>query len=74
VGQSSPFIPTANGGFILYVKGQLPLDPGNVQRDLPEFLARMRQQLQVAAFQAWFGRQVQLHLVTPPGDTSASGG
>ncbi len=73
-GQCSPFIPTADGGFLLYVKAQLPVDQAALQRDLPVFSARMRERFQIAAFQAWFGRQYQLHFVPPPGDLSASGG
>jgi hypothetical protein len=73
-GQCSPFIPTADGGFLLYVKAQLPVDEVTLQRDLPAFLARMRERLQIAAFNAWFNRQYQLHFVPPPGDLSAAGG
>jgi hypothetical protein len=73
-GQCSPFIPTDDGGFLLYVKTRLPVDDAVMQRDLPAFVARMRQQFQIAAFNAWFGRQLQLHFVPPPGATSASGG
>jgi len=72
-GQCSPFVPTASGGFLLYVKARQPADNADVQRDLPAFLARMRAQLQVAAFNAWFNKQAQLHLVVPP-DLSISGG
>jgi len=73
-GQCSPFIPTADGGFVLYVKAELPVDQAALQRDMPAFLARMRERLQLAAFNAWFNRQYQLHFVPPPGDLSASGG
>jgi hypothetical protein len=73
-GQCSPFIPTADGGFLLYVKAQLPVDEATLQRDLPVFLARMRERFQIAAFNAWFTRQYQLHFVPPPGDLSAAGG
>jgi hypothetical protein len=73
-GQCSPFIPTADGGFLLYVKAQLPVDQAALQRDMPAFLARMRERFQIAAFNAWFARQMQLHFVAPPGDLSASGG
>jgi hypothetical protein len=73
-GQCSPFIPTADGGFFLYVKAQLPVDEAALQRDLPAFLARMRERFQIAAFNAWFNREYQLHFVPPPGDLSAEGG
>jgi hypothetical protein len=73
-GQCSPFIPTAEGGFVLYLKAELPVDQAALQRDLPAFLARMRERLEIAAFNAWFNRENQLHFVPPPGDLSASGG
>ena len=73
-GQCSPFIPTADGGFLLYFKAELPVDEAVMQRDLPAFLARMRERFQIAAFNAWFNRQYQLHFVPPPGNLSAAGG
>jgi hypothetical protein len=73
-GQCSPFIPTANGGFILYIKAPLPVDEAALKRDMPAFLNRMRDHLQTAAFSAWFNKQYQLHFVPPPSERSASGG
>jgi hypothetical protein len=63
--QCSKFVPTDDGGFVLYVKERLPLDEAKMQAELPAYLARMREQRQVAAFQAWMQRQMQLHLVPP---------
>jgi hypothetical protein len=73
-GQCSPFIPTADGGFLLYFKAQMPVDEAALQRDLPTFTARMRERFEIAAFNGWFTRQYQLHFVPPPGDLSAAGG
>jgi hypothetical protein len=73
-GQCSPFIPTEEGGFLLYIKQQLPVDEAVLRRDLPAFLARMREHLQIAAFNAWFNREYQLHVVLPAGDRAAAGG
>jgi hypothetical protein len=72
-GQCSPFVPTADGGFLLYVKARLPMDEADLQRNLPAFLARMREQLQIAAFNAWFNKQAQQHL-SVPADLSGAGG
>jgi len=36
-----------------------------MQRELPAYLARMREQRQMAAFNEWFQRQIQLRLVPP---------
>jgi hypothetical protein len=73
-GQCSPFMPAADGGFLLYFKAQLPVDNAALQRELPAFLARMRDKLQIAAYNAWINKEYQLHFVAPPGDRSASGG
>lgn len=73
-GQVSPFVPTPDGGFLLYFKAQMPVDAATVQRNLPAFLARMRDRLQIAAFNAWFGKEYQLHFVPPPSERAAAGG
>ena len=36
-----------------------------MQDELPAYLAKMREQRQIAAFEQWFGREMQLHLVLP---------
>ena len=73
-GQTSPFIPTDDGGFFLYIKAQLPVEDAALHRDLPAFLARMREQRQIAAFNAWFNKEYQLHVVPPPSERTAAGG
>jgi hypothetical protein len=73
-GQFSPFMATADGGYLLYVKGHLPVDESVVKRDVPLYLARMRERFQIAAFNAWFSKQYQLHYVAPPDELSATGG
>jgi parvulin-like peptidyl-prolyl isomerase len=73
VGQSSKFIATADGGLVAYVKERLPVDAARMERELPFYLARMREQRQIVAFQEWFSRQVQLRLIPPPGEQNSSG-
>lgn len=73
-GQATPFVPTPEGGFILYEKARLPVDESLIKSELPVYVERMRDRLQIAAFQEWFGRQYQLHFTPPPGDTPAAGG
>jgi hypothetical protein len=64
-GQSSRFIPTEQGGFVVFVKQRMPVDQSAMERDMPAYLTRMREQRQIAAFNEWFGRQLQLHLSVP---------
>jgi len=63
--QASKFVPTEDGGFIIYVRERLPVDEAKLKAELPAYLARMREQRQVAAFEEWMRRQIQLHLVPP---------
>jgi len=74
VGQISPFIPTREGGFVLYLKQPLPIDQVEMQRELPVFMDRMRDRLQIAAFNAWLNREFQTHFVAPPSDRPGAGG
>jgi hypothetical protein len=73
VGQSSKFIPTPEGGLVAYVKERLPVDEARMEKELPFYLARMREQRQIAAFQEWFTRQIQLRLIPPPGEQNSPG-
>jgi hypothetical protein len=69
-GQASKFTPTDDGGYVVYVKQRLPVDEAKLQEELPAYLTKMREQRQVAAFEQWFGREMQLHLVPPVGEQS----
>ncbi len=73
-GQATPFIPTPDGGLIFYVKARLPVDDAEVKKNFPAYLERMREQLQIAAFQEWFGKAFHDHVTMPPGDSAAAGG
>jgi hypothetical protein len=64
-GQCSKLLPTADGGMAAYVQARLPVDEAAMQKELPAYLDKMREQRQVAAFEEWFGRQMQLHFVPP---------
>jgi peptidyl-prolyl cis-trans isomerase D len=73
VGQSSKFISTADGGLVAYISKRLPVDQARMAQELPIYVARMRERLQVAAFQEWLGHQIQLRLIPPAGDQSSPG-
>ena len=65
-GQASNFTPTTDGGFILYLRDRLPFDEEKVKKELPEFLAKLRQYRQNQAFDQWFRRAAeQARLVIP---------
>ena len=55
-GHASDFVTTDDGGFIVYVKGQLPLDTAAMSANLPQFTAAFRQQRETAAFYNWLDR------------------
>jgi hypothetical protein len=69
--KSSRYTPTADGGFVVYVKARLPVDEARMKEELPVFLANMRQQRQAAAFYDWLNRQYRLRYVPPPSEGGA---
>ncbi len=56
IGQASIFEATDGGGFIVYVKSQLPVDRAAMNANLPQFTAAVRQQRETAAFYNWLER------------------
>jgi hypothetical protein len=58
-GQVSPFVPTRDGGFVLYVQSRTPVADDQVKKDLPDFLSYMRRVRENEAFNLWFNRQIQ---------------
>jgi hypothetical protein len=65
-GKISNFQMTGEGGLILYVKAQLPLDPAKMKTDLPAFVARVRQVRQNEAFNQWFRKEAERGLRDTP--------
>ncbi len=59
VGEISRFIPTRQGGMIVHVKEQVPLNETRIETELPEFMARLRQLRQSDAFNQWFSKQAE---------------
>lgn len=71
-GKTSPFMPTTEGGMVLHLKSKLPVDEAKLKMELPEFLARQREQRMSAAFSEWFQKlPEEMKLVIP---TKPSGG
>ncbi|HEY3856990.1 MAG TPA: hypothetical protein VGO67_21615 [Verrucomicrobiae bacterium] len=63
--QSSKFVPNEAGGYVIYLKQRLGVDEAKMKEELPAYLTKMRDQRQIAAFEQWFSREMQLHLVLP---------
>jgi hypothetical protein len=59
VGQSSRFVPTEDGGFVIYVAAKSPVDEAKLKKELPEFLAYLRRARENEAVNQWFNREIQ---------------
>lgn len=66
VGRTSPFVPTMEGGLVVYIQSALPLDEKVVSASLPEFSKLVVQARQSEAFQQWFSREAQAALSDTP--------
>ncbi|HON06505.1 MAG TPA: peptidylprolyl isomerase [Verrucomicrobiota bacterium] len=65
-GQVSQFIPTRDGGMIVYLRSVLPIDEQKLQRELPQFLAGIRQTRLYEAADLWLQKQRQaMQMVIP---------
>lgn len=70
-GKTSDFIATSDGGFILHLKAKLPVDEARLKTELPEFLARQRDQRMMVAYSEWFNKLPQeMNLVIPAKSSS----
>lgn len=58
-GEASPYIPTYEGGFVLYLRAQLPIDETKMQAELPQYAAYVRNQRQNEIFGLWFRKQAE---------------
>jgi hypothetical protein len=67
-GKTSNFVPTRQAGFILYLKARLPVSDEQMKTELPEFIAEMRRQRQLVAFNDWFSKEFEkAQIKMPPG-------
>lgn len=66
VGKTSEFIPTREGGFVIYVKEKLPVDETKMKTDLQQFANIVRQRRQVEAFDLWLRRETSVSLANIP--------
>jgi len=75
VGRASDFQETSDGGFVLYLQAQLPVDQAAMNAQMPQFLAQLRRAQQNEAFNVWLQIEANRQLrnttlfdqSTPPG-------
>jgi len=53
VGHASGFVETSDGGFVLYVQSQLPVEQAAMNTQMPQFIAQLRHAQQDDAFNEW---------------------
>jgi hypothetical protein len=62
VGKTSHFAQTGDGGFIVFVQSQLPMDQAAMNAGLPRFAAALREQRQTEAFYQWLNLEANRQL------------
>jgi hypothetical protein len=65
-GKASEFRPNREGGMVVYVKSQLPIDEARMKIDLPNYVAYVRQSRQREAFDLWFRHEADKALRDTP--------
>jgi hypothetical protein len=65
-GHVSNFVPTADGGFILFVQQMLPVDLARKTAELPQFTAQVRRARQNEAFNFWLQSEANRELRNTP--------
>lgn len=59
LGRASQFVPTMEGGFVVFVREKLPIDVAKMTANLPAFASSVRQTRQGEAYSAWFNREME---------------
>jgi hypothetical protein len=65
-GQASSFLPSRDGGFILYFKGRQAATDEEITEGLPDFTESLRQYRLSQAFSQWIQKQWDAERVVPP--------
>lgn len=65
-GHASNFIPTADGGFVLFVQEMLPVDQTKKAAEMPQFLEQVRGSRQHEAFNLWLRSEASTELRDTP--------
>jgi hypothetical protein len=65
-GHLSPFVPTTDGAFVLFVQSVLPVDEARKSADMPQFLEQIRRNRLNEAFNRWFMVEANRELASTP--------
>jgi len=65
-GHLSQFVPTADGGFVMYVQSLLPVDQAEKNKELPQFLSQLRRARENEAFNLWLNSEASRELANTP--------
>jgi hypothetical protein len=65
-GHISQFVPTAEGGFLLFVQSLLPVNEKEKTSEMPQYLAQVRRQRQNEAFNLWLQSEANRELRNTP--------
>ncbi len=65
-GHISSFVPTSDGGFVLFVQQMLPVDVTKKNSELPQFTAQVRRARQNEAFNLWLQAEANRELRDTP--------
>ncbi|HEU5396143.1 MAG TPA: hypothetical protein VFV81_03185, partial [Verrucomicrobiae bacterium] len=63
-GHASGLMETDDGGFVLYVKSRLPVDPAQMRADMPQFIETIRREREQEAFNVWLNTEASRELRT----------
>ncbi len=74
VGRASNFQETDDGGFVLFVQSQLPVDQAVMNADLPQFTESLRRSRESAAFNEWLQMEASSALRDTPVARRMAGG
>jgi len=66
MGGVSPFVPTADGGFVLHVQKMIPADATKRAAELPQILSQIRRGRESEAFNIWVNNEASRELARIP--------
>lgn len=71
-GDTSEYIETAAGGFIVHLRNREPVGDEELKDTLPEHLSEMQSGGRIAAFRDWLTHRVEVSRLSFPGDGAAA--